>query len=548
MKPFRRRSFLQGGAAGAALIGIGAGATSCSPPPPTAFNHGVASGDPTDSAFIIWTRVSVAEPGDMPVQWVVSRDPELRDVVASGKAVARPLHDYCVKVDVALPAGETPGSSYHYGFVTHDQRSPIGRTRTFPSSGLADAKLAVVSCSNYMAGFFHVYRELAKRDDIQAVLHLGDYIYEYGADGYGAEIGEKIGRLVADPGHEILSLRDYRGRYAQYRSDPDLQAAHARHPFIAVWDDHESANNSWREGAQNHDEETEGSWSERRAAALQVYSEWMPIRLPQPDSLLRIYRDFRIGDLVHLHMLDTRLIGRDRQLEYSDFMGDAGFDQTGFRKALSDPDRQLLGPKQYAWLEDNVAQSEATWQVLGQQVLMGRIGIPKLSDLTGEGVPETFLRFLKSIEGRQLPSNLDAWDGYPVQREALLSLAQQQGKSLISLAGDTHNAWASNLYNNRRQQAGVEFAVSSVTSPGISDYLRLRRPKLAERRSRDFNPGLRYINSRSRGYLVLSLSQDSAEAEYIFLDSVLDRESYQVLEKDTQRLAVDAAPGSALRS
>ncbi|MGB1142637.1 MAG: alkaline phosphatase D family protein, partial [Halioglobus sp.] len=283
------------------------------------FLHGIASGDPLSDRVILWTRITPDEEGVAGLAWEVASDAQFTDVVASGSGTTDASVDYTAKVDVT---DLEPGAHYYYRFTSGDNVSAVGSTRTLPVGQVAAASFAVVSCSNYPAGFFHVYREVANQE-LDAVLHLGDYIYEYAADGYASERAEEFGR-VSDPETEIVSLSDYRRRYAQYRTDNDLQAAHAAHPFIVVWDDHEitnheSANNPWTEGAQNHQPETEGSFEDRKAAAVQAWYEWLPVRPPSAQQDI-IYRHFNYGDLLDLFMLDTRLIGRDEQNTYTDFV------------------------------------------------------------------------------------------------------------------------------------------------------------------------------------------------------------------------------------
>ena len=300
------------------------------------FRHGVASGDPLPDGVIIWTRVSGGEGEPVSVSWQVATDRQMRSIVAEGKAETGPEKDYTVKVDVR---GLPPGARCYYRFRAGDSSSPIGSTRTLPGGSIATATFAVVSCSSYPTGFFHAYREIALRDDLDAVVHLGDYLYEYGLGEYGTEYAEALSR-VPEPAGEARSLSDYRRRHAQYKSDPDSQAMHAAHPLIAVWDDHEIANDAWRGGAENHADD-EGDWQERVSTAVQAYLEWMPVRAEAAGSATRIYREFVYGDLLALLMLDTRLIGRDRQPVVSADMGpgDAA-------AVLGDTDRDLLGDEQ----------------------------------------------------------------------------------------------------------------------------------------------------------------------------------------------------------
>ncbi len=334
------------------------------------FLHGVASGDPLVDRVIIWTRATPESEGEVLVIWEVARDPEFTSIVNSGEGTTDASVDYTVKVDVD---GLDAGTDYYYRFMVGDNTSTMAKTRTAPMGANAEATFAVVSCANYPAGFFNVYREVANQD-IDAVLHLGDYLYEYGMGGYATDRAEEFGR-VPQPEHEILNLDDYRTRYAQYHTDTDLQAAHAAHPFIVVWDDHEVANDTWREGAENHDPETEGSFSERKAQAIQAWYEWLPVR-PPANAQEIIYRKLPYGDLVDLLMLDTRVIARDEQNTYPDFLNGDIIDVDATRAAINDGNRTLMGAEQMGWLKGHLTNSSARWQVLGQQVLMARLHLP----------------------------------------------------------------------------------------------------------------------------------------------------------------------------
>lgn len=285
------------------------------------FNHGVASGDPGQDRVIIWTRLTPEGTGEVPVRWVVARDRDLKAVVQSGEIVTNADRDYTVKIDVV---GLRPGQTLHYGFLVGNERSPIGKTRTLPRGGVEALKLGIVSCSNHPFGFFNAYEALAKRDDIDVVLHLGDYIYEYGQSGFGGDVGLKLGR-VPRPQTEITTLADYRARHAQYKEEPELQALHAACPWIVTWDDHEVCNDSWNTGAQNHNpEQGEGDWGVRKRAALQAYYEWMPIRDPAAGGAFEaINRSFDWGDLATIVMLETRLLARTQPLDYAADMSPA---------------------------------------------------------------------------------------------------------------------------------------------------------------------------------------------------------------------------------
>ncbi|TXS95224.1 alkaline phosphatase [Parahaliea maris] len=559
---FRRRTLLKGMGASALLPLLSANLIGCSdssdsPPPPepsipeppiesvpATFEHGVASGDPLEDRVILWTRVSPEREGNVVVAWEIASDEAFSDIVASGDGSTTADVDYTVKVDVT---GLNAGSDYYYRFTTGDNTSPVGRTRTAPTGSLATASFAVVSCSNYPAGFFHVYREIADRD-VDAVLHLGDYIYEYGANGYASEDAEALGR-VSVPADELISLDDYRVRYAQYHGDRDLQDCHARHPFIIVWDDHEVANDTYRNGAQNHQPDTEGEFSERRAAAIQAWFEWLPVRPPSDVSDV-IYRQLSYGDLVDLFMLDTRQVGRDQQLDYADFISGEMIDVAAIRAATGDSTRTLLGAEQLDWLKGALTNSEARWQVLGQQVLMARQTLPEpvmrsIAAATATGNPDldsltpaviAALQAKSTPEDQRtpeqqalldsaIPFNLDAWDGYGFERDDLLEHARQLQSRLVVLAGDTHNGWASQLTTADGSLAGVEFACASVSSPGFEGLLGgADNAALFSGAAVTLIDDLRYANFSQRGYVVARFEAESVTAEWVYVDTIKSAE------------------------
>jgi len=527
-RPFNRRHFLYGLSAAALTAPAAVRAVTHSPRDPV-FTHGVASGDPLADRVVLWTRIAPVRARVHPVEWEVALDPGFRQVVRSGTAFAQPRADWTVKVDVdGLPAGQR----LHYRFRAQG-RSISGRTRTLPVGPTAQARFAVFSCSNFPAGFFHAYAEAARVDELDAAIHLGDYIYEYGIDGYASQDAAALDRL-SDPVHETVSLADYRRRYAQYRSDPDLQALHAAVPFIGVWDDHEITNDVWREGAQNHQPETEGSFAARRAAAVRVYHEWMPTRLADPLRPEAIYRSFAWGDLVDLQMLDTRVIGRDRQLAYANYLGAGGFDAARFAADIANPARQLLGAEQTAWLAQRMASGRARWTVLGQQVLMGRMHIPAplvlgqisftdYSRLLAQAMtaPTTLTPQQRAVLAQPaIPYNLDAWDGYAAARETVLGLARAHERNLVVLSGDTHNAWASDLQDFAGRQIGVEFATASVSSPGLEEYFPAENPVAVAAGLAQIIGPLVWANTRDRGYLLVTATPDECRAEWRFVSSV----------------------------
>lgn len=523
------------------------------------FLHGVASGDPLQDKVILWTRLTPVDlSARLKVTWEIATDNQFKQNLKTGMVETTKTDDFTVKVDAA---GLQANTIYYYRFRFGNKISSVGQTKTLPIT-INKVTFAVCSCSNYPAGYFYVYREMAKQN-VDVIIHLGDYIYEYGADGYAAEDAVKLGRtLPTDNNKEIIKLDDYRKRYALYRQDKDLQAAHQRHPFIVIWDDHELANDTWRDGAENHQSD-EGTFSDRKLAALQAYFEWMPIRPVSNTDHLNIYRQFNFGSLVELTMLDTRIIARDKQLEYADYMTAAGLNARKFQADLTDPKRTLMGYTQRDWLVDKLKQSTATWNVIGQQVLMSKRWIPaelllSLGQITSGGASaETLAKMnaqitelvtlkLRLEQGDPtltaqektrvttvVPYNLDAWDGYYAERETVYENLASLNKKVIVLAGDTHNAWASYLYSQKGQYVGVELATSSVSSPGLEKYLSIPMAQLQqfEFAFTTLIDELAYCNLNQRGYLLVTLDQAQVQSDWIFVDSIKNAE-YKV---DTSR-------------
>ncbi|MBX2799471.1 MAG: alkaline phosphatase D family protein [Myxococcales bacterium] len=584
MARFSRRAFVRllGLGAGSAFVSSTAacsgdkdGTTETGPdgtPNMGSFQHGVASGDPQTDRVILWTRFSPDVDGEVDVRWQVATDEAFTDVVIDDAGTTDASRDYTVKVDAI---DLSPGTTYHYRFVVGDQTSPTGTARTLPTGSPDQVRFVVFSCSNYPAGYFHVYAEAASVPDVDCALHLGDYIYEYGEGGYATQDAEALGRQPL-PAHEILSLEDYRTRYAQYRTDPDLQALHAAMPFICVWDDHEVANDTYDGGAENHDED-EGPFADRLMVALQAYAEWMPVRPPVDEDITSIQRSFQFGDLVNLIMLDTRLVGREEQYTLADFINpDTGrFIGAKYDAAISDPTRTLLGADQLDWLLTELNDT-ATWQVLGQQVLMGTMELPlavlppDLSDPSS--APLTFDEYILLVTvffinqrdqagddtltkeelallddnrqfltdnvnwllARNVPYNLDAWDGYPTERRTVLETAQKNGTNLVVLAGDTHNAWANNLLLDEAP-VGVEFATAGVSSPGLEDFLGLTAAEDPGAAAVAFEGGLpqlvtnlKFSNLLERGFMTVTFTPTDVTADWTFIDSVKQAD-YQVM-------------------
>jgi alkaline phosphatase D len=464
------------------------------------FRHGVASGDPLADRVILWTRVTPRDAGSpersrgaQTVTWEVATDVKFATVTARGEVETGAARDFTVKLDAR---GLEPGTTYYYRFHSNGEQSPIGRTKTLPREDVARIRLGVVSCSNLPQGYFNAYACLANRLDLDAILHLGDYLYEYANTQYGD--GSKYGRIPM-PDKEMVALQDYRERHAQYKADPDSQAIHQQHPFITTWDDHEFTNNTWMNGAQNHNNDgaDEGDWHTRRLAAVQAYFEWMPIREDAPALEGRIYRSFRFGTLATLLMLDTRMIGRDVQVPNKEIA------------LVEDPARQLLGARQEGWLAEQLVASvknQSAWSVLGQQVM-----------------------FAPQTPAGAVAGNADSWDGYRGARGRVFDMIERARVSnLAVLTGDVHSSWAFDIprdpfagYDKAtgKGSLGVEFAGTSVTSPsgvGRDGEKQLDDLKAAR-------PHLHYVDGRYRGYYLVDITRDRLQADYYAVATIQER-------------------------
>ncbi len=463
------------------------------------FAHGVASGDPLADRVILWTRVSDEQPRDsVNVRCEVASDPDFNTIVLADNFTTGPERDYTVKLDAM---GLQPATTYWYRFNSGGAVSAVGRTRTLPAvaAHVERLRFAITSCSNYPQGFFGVYQKIADQTDLDFVLHLGDYIYEYGEGGYGA--GAEIGRMP-DPEHEILMLKDYRRRYALYRTDEHLQAVHRVHPFITVWDDHETTNDSYKDGAENHNE-GEGDWEERKAMAIQAYFEWMPIR-PFDNDPQRIYRNFEFGDLADFLMLDTRIEGRDQPVGNM------------LDPARNDPDRTILGAEQKQWLKDRLSASDARWKFLGQQVMFGQLNLVELIELN---------LLDQSLLGNIVALNMDQWDGYNAERDELLDYIADNGiEDVVILTGDIHTSWAMEIYKNPAILTGdlqgpshaVEFVCPSVTSDGFPEGAGAVLSPLIPLA----NPHIKYSELETHGYVLLDVTHERTQAEFFYVRGV----------------------------
>jgi alkaline phosphatase D len=518
---------------------------------PVRFNHGVASGDPLQKKVIIWTRVTPKNKNydcDIIVNWQISENDDFSNIANQGSFITNQQRDFTVKEDVT---GLAPGKNYYYRFSVGDTYSAIGETKTLNANGKQPIKLAVASCSNYPWGYFNGYRAIAESGPYDAVIHLGDYIYEYEVGTYQSPNAEKMGRLV-DPPHEIKSLSDYRRRYALYRADEDLQEVHRKYPFICTWDDHEFANNTYATGAQNHNE-GEGEWAPRRRQATKAYMEWMPVRVTDGDLLT--VRSFEFGDLVTLAMLDTRIVGRERPLEYGldvEMDSEGNPDYAGFHKRLETEERSLLGEMQEKWLDKTLkmsAQRNVPWQILGQQIIMSYLTEPPLDDVFSKSEIESFpggeqlsMKIAKEYGGFYNP---DAWDGYQPARRRVFDMFEKYDGNPIVLSGDTHCAWAMSLTDKMGgKHYGAEFAVQGITSPGRGD--RLPKVKQVEQAYYDHLDHMALANIKGRGYMTLSISAEETITNWYVVSTIESKEFELELRKSLKYSAGDVDDGQVV--
>jgi alkaline phosphatase D len=574
-----RRDFIIKAASTTAVVAISGSLVGCfgskaSLPPPSEFRYGVASGDPLNDRVILWTHAKIADSTEaVGLTWQISSDTAFVNIVNSGRISTTDATSFTAKIDAT---GLTAGTTYYYRFIDDaGVKSTVGTTRTLPATNASSVKFAVFSCTLYSEGFFNTY-DAAAKSDAQYAIHLGDYIYEYGSDPakFGNTDAVTLNR-VTSPSNDIVSLSDYRTRYALYKSDVNLQALHAKMPWITVWDDHEFANNAYTNGAQNHDPATQGDWTTRKNIAAKVYHEWMPIRTPDPTNLLKIYRRFDFCNLLSLHMLDTRIEGRDLQYaNYGDPLSTPGYQFADYVAGLTpvngvppDVARHMISTTQQTWLTNGIAASNATWQFLGNQDIMARMWLPASvlnAQITAATTPtqanalavqsaitdyltakatraaygagaltSTQTVLLNTTLNPQLPYNLDSWDGYPMNREILLQNIKAQNKKLVTLSGDSHNAWFNNLTTLDGTKVGVEFAGSSVTAPGFESQglgalassmdgsaLVPQLGNAAIGAGLGLIDSLNYCDTIRRGYLLVTVTNADVKGEYVFMDTV----------------------------
>lgn len=446
------------------------------------FYHGVASGDPLSDRVIIWTRITLNPPiSPVTVNWQMATDTLFNNVVQSGTTSTDLGKDFTVKVDVT---GLQPNSWYYYRFQYDNLKSIIGRTRTLPLGDVDSLRFAVASCQDYQNGFYNAHKHLSRTNDVDAIFFLGDYIYEYAAS-------SSVGR-DHEPTNEIITLSDYRTRHSQYKLDPDMRAVHQQYPFIAVWDDHETANDAYTDGAQNHDEATEGPFTQRKTYSTQAYSEWMPIRLPEPNNTFKIYRKFKWGNLSDVYFMDTRLFDRSVQVGYLTNVNNA---------VVQDTSRHMLGWEQFGWFKNQVSASTSQWQIMAQQIMMAPL--------------------MFNILGNAFVINGDQWDAYPFERQRIFDFIMNNNiQNFVVLTGDIHSSWANDLpyagYNasTGSNSVGVEFVGTSITSsnalnlPGAFSLIQ------------SINPHIKYADLEAHGYYILDVNKTRTQGDWYYVSDV----------------------------
>ncbi|KAJ9266753.1 hypothetical protein DTO212C5_6180 [Paecilomyces variotii] len=514
------------------------------------FTHGVASGDPYPNSVILWTRcaptfdnvnnskstsglvplynpVPIWEDGVSPVSkapvcldYRVAKDHEFKHVVVSGVVFTSSDIDYTVKVEASHLR---PFTTYYYQFQVCNSynKSPIGRTKTTPGprDAIDSLSLAVYSCSNFPFGFFNAYGNTVRKDSVDYVLHLGDYIYESKNGDYGW--GNSIGRIPL-PDREIHTLYDYRKRIATYKTDLDLLDSHKTFAWIPVWDDHEVGDNTYRDGS-SHLNNTEASFIEdggisvdqRKMNAVRAYFEWMPIRQVEMDDSLRIWRNFKLGNLVDLIMLDTR--------QYDRSITDLYWNRDYIHDISNEASRSLMGSRQENWFYRSLkesAQRGAHWRIIGSQIVFSRLN--------------------QSIAyGSENPLNYDQWDGYQANKNRTLqTLYDNKIGNNIMLAGDSHANWVSDLVWLDRDpydpvtgdgSIGVEFAGTAVSSPSPYGHnISLADSVKASKALVSANRELQWSEMYYRGYFELQITPEEVEARYFGMPSLVTRNPNEI--------------------
>ncbi len=444
------------------------------------FYHGVASGDPLSDRVIIWTRVTpdTNQINPISVSWIIAEDTTMLNPANSGVVITDMNSDFTVKIDAM---GLQPNTFYFYQFKANGYKSVIGRTKTAPVGDVDSLRFAIVSCANFESGFFNAYKSLTERNDFDAIIGLGDYIYEYESGGYDAN---SAANRTCVPTNEIVALMDYRARYSSYRLDDDLRNLHQQFPYIIIWDDHEFSNNAWKDSAKNH-QPNEGLWCLRKQYAKQAFFEWLPIRLIDTLNPYEVFRDIRFGNLAEFIMLDTRIHGRDEQ------SGTTG-------SVVNDSARQLLGTDQFTWLGNRLDSSTAQWNILAQQVMMAPLKV------------------------LGVPVNGDQWDGYPAERNRLFNhILSNNNNNIVVLTGDIHSSWANDLPSNSYNSStgagsvGIEFVVPSVNALAGAEHVPLGASAMKAQ-----NPHIKYAELTKHGYVILDINKNRTQADWFYVNTI----------------------------
>lgn len=451
------------------------------------FYHGVASGDPLTDRVIIWTRITLDPVVDpVTVNWSMATDVAMSNVVNSGSVITDSTKDYTIKADVT---GLQANTWYYYRFSYDTFFSVIGRTKTLPTGNVSNLRFAVASCQDYQDGFYNAHRHLSERNDIDAVLFLGDYTYEGGAN------SNAVGGRVHEPANKTIAAPEYRMRQSQYHLDADLQAAHQQYPWICIWDDHETANNSYKDGAKNHNV-SDGPWYDRKVNAVKAYEEWLPVRVPDPADTFRLFRQFTFGNLADLNIIDTRLYDRDKQASNATLIEASD-------SIINDSTRNMVGPVQFSWLNNNLDNSTAQWQIIGQQVIMAPLIAPA------------------SVFGTDKIVNPDQWDGYPFDRQKFYDhITGHNIQNVVVLTGDIHTSWANDLplpgYDtaHRNNSVGVEFVCSSISSGNELN------PLVNANLIYAVSPHTRYVDLTLHGYYILDINATRTQTDFVNMSTV----------------------------
>ncbi|WP_151549478.1 MULTISPECIES: alkaline phosphatase D family protein [Corynebacterium] len=498
------------------------------------FQHSVASGDPLPHAVIIWTRLTPtaeALPGSglgpaVEVFWEVATDETFRHIVSTGVAHTSAERDHTISVDVT---GLQPATEYYYRFAYREAHSPIGRTRTAPAAGAMDpVRFAVCSCANYEAGYFRGYRHIAERDDLEFVLHLGDYTYEYETGGYTGAFDTVVRRV--QPPRRTTSLQDFRIRQGHYKKDPDLAALHARLPMICIWDDHEFSDNAYKDGQGGGAPEFGEDYQLLRRNGMQAYYEWMPVRTQEGRET--IYRSFSYGSLFDLIVPDLRTF-RDAALVHSGDNKDRS--DPLFWAHANDSERSMLGREQFEWFSEQLANSTARWQVVGNEVMIAPMTLP-----TGlDPLLRSFLQKQVGLPEEGVALNTDQWDGFMAERQRIVdSIVGAGGRNVLFLTGDIHSSWANDVpldpqgyRDGNRRVAATEFVTTSISAAGAYDAVSQKIPqhevvknmmRVGESTLTAVNPWFKHIDFSRHGYMAVEITPDYAHADWVLGDSVLE--------------------------